>query len=66
MTMRYQMMVPAAFGAEFKWIAQENYVTVCKWAGHTNPYPAVVCIDHQSLQSWHRERVDTLPSCPVA
>ena len=35
-----------------------------KWSGHIRPQPVVVCTDHQSLQSWHKEHVDT-PSGPA-
>ena len=30
-----------------------------KWSGHIRLQPVVVCTDHQSLQSWHKEDVDT-------
>ena len=33
--------------------------------GHIGLQPIVVCTDHQSLQSWHKEHVDT-PSGPAA
>ena len=36
-----------------------------KWSGHIGLQPVVVCTDHQSLQSWHKEHVDT-PSGPAA
>ena len=36
-----------------------------KCAGHIGLQPATVCSDHQSLQSWHKEHVDT-PSGPAA
>ena len=45
-----------------------QYAIVCalrKWSGHIGLQPVVVCPDHQSLQSWHKEHVDT-PSGPVA
>ena len=29
------------------------------WAGYIAVHPATVCTDHQSLQSWHKEHVDT-------
>ena len=31
-----------------------------KWAGYIALHPVTVCTDHQSLQSWHKEHVDTL------
>ena len=36
-----------------------------KWAGYIILHPATVCTDHQSLQSWHKEHVDT-PSRPAS
>ena len=36
-----------------------------KWSGHIGLQPVVVCTDHQSLQSWYKEHVDT-PSGPAA
>ena len=30
-----------------------------KWAGYIALHPVTVCKDHQSLQSWHKEHVDT-------
>ena len=30
-----------------------------KWAGYIALYPVMVYTDHQSLQSWHKEHVDT-------
>ena len=36
-----------------------------KWAGYIALHPVTVCTDHQSLQSWHKEHVDT-PSCPAS
>ena len=30
-----------------------------KWSAHIGPQPVVVCTDHQLLQSWHNEHVDT-------
>ena len=36
-----------------------------KGSGHIGLQPVVVCTDHQSLQSWHKEHVDT-PSGPAA
>ena len=35
-----------------------------KWAGYIALHPVTVCTDHQSLQSWHGEHVDT-PSGPA-
>ena len=37
-----------------------------KWAGHIGLQPVTVCRDHQSLQSLHKEHVDTLsgPAAP--
>ena len=34
-----------------------------KWAGYIALHPVTVCTDHQSLQWWHKEHVDT-PSGP--
>ena len=42
---------------------KETYAIICtlrKWAGHIRLQPVVVCTDRQSLQSWHKEHVDTL------
>ena len=47
---------------------KETYTIICalrKWAGHIGLQPVVVCTDHQSLQSWHKEHVDT-PSGPAS
>ena len=47
---------------------KETYAIVCalrKWSGHIGLQPVVVCTDHQSLQSWHKEHVNT-PSGPAA
>ena len=47
---------------------KETYAIVCalrKWSGHIGLQPVVVCTEHQSLQSWHKEHVDT-PSGPAA
>ena len=57
--------VPVAFWSRI-WPAREKetYATVCalrKWSGHIGSHPVVVCTDHQSLQSWHKEHVDTHP-----
>ena len=30
-----------------------------KWAGHIALHPVTVCTNHQSLQSWHKEHVNT-------
>ena len=51
----------------FGW-EKETYAIVCalrKWSGHIGLQPVVVCTDQQSLQSWHKEHVDT-PSGPAA
>ena len=69
--------VPVAFwsriladGQRRTWTAREKetYAIVCalrNWSGHIGLQPVVVCTDHQSLQSWHKEHVDT-PSGPAA
>ena len=47
---------------------RETYAIICalrKWAGHIRLQPVVVCTDHQSLQSWHKEHEDT-PSGPAS
>ena len=59
-----------AEGQRRTWTAREKetYAIVCalrKWSGHIGLQPVVVCTDHQSLQSWHKEHVDT-PSGPAA
>ena len=36
-----------------------------KWAWYIALHPVTVCTDHQSLQSWHKEHVDT-PSGPAS
>ena len=63
--------VPVAFWSRIlaegqcrTWTAREKetYAIVCwlrKWSGHIGLQPVVVCTDHQSLQSWHKEHVDT-------
>ena len=63
--------VPVAFwsrilaeGQRRTWTAREKetYAIVCalrKWPGHIELQLVVVCMDHQSLQSWHKEHVDT-------
>ena len=68
--------VPVAFwsrvlaeGQRRTWTAREKetYAIVCalrKWSGHIGLQPVLVCTDHQSLQSWHKEHVDT-PSGPA-
>ena len=41
---------------------KEGYAILCalrKWAGHIGLQPVTVCTDHQSLQSWHKEHVET-------
>ena len=69
--------VPVAFwswilaeGQRRTWTARvkETYAIVCalrKWSRHIGLQPVVVCTDHQSLQRWHKEHVDT-PSGPAA
>ena len=69
--------VPVAFwsrilaeGQRRTWTAREKetYAIVCalrKCSGHIGWQPVVVCTNHQSLQSWHKEHVDT-PSGPAA
>ena len=69
--------VPVAFrsrvlaaGQRWTWTPREKetYAIICalrKWAGHIGLQPVVVCTDHQSLQSWHKEHVDT-PSGPAS
>ena len=57
-------------GQRRTWTAREKetYAIVCalrKWSGHIGLHAVVVCTDHQSLQSWHKEQVDT-PSGPAA
>ena len=63
--------VPVAFwsrvlaeGQHCTWTAskEETYAVICalrKWSGHIDLQPIVVCTDHQSLQSWHKEDVNT-------
>ena len=53
-----------AEGQRRTWTAREKerYAIVCalrKWSGHIGLQPVVVCTDHLSLQSWHKEHVDT-------
>ena len=69
--------VPVAFrsrilaeGQRRTWTVREKetYAIICalrKWSGHIGLQPVVVCTDHQSLKSWHKEHVDT-PSGPAA
>ena len=69
--------VPVAFwsrvlveGQRCTWTAREKetYAIICalrKCSGHFGLQPIVVCTDHQSLQRWHKEDVDT-PSGPAA
>ena len=72
---RYERVVPMSqwpFGVELwrTWTAREKetYAIFCalrKWSGHIGLQPIVVCTDHRSLQSWHKEHVD-LPAGPAA
>ena len=69
--------VPVAFWSQVlaegqcqNWTAREGetYAILCalqKWSGHIGLQPVVVCTNHVSLQSWHKEHVDT-PSGPAA
>ena len=69
--------VPVAFwsrvpaeGESRTWTVREKetYAIVCahqKWLGHIGLQPVVVCTNHQSLQSCHKEQKDT-PSGPAA
>ena len=69
--------VPVAFwsrvlaeGQRRTWTVREKatYAIICsvrKWSGHIGLQPILVCTDHQSLQSWHKEHVDN-PSGPAA
>ena len=59
-----------AEGQRRTWTARnrETYAIICAlrmWSRHIGLQPIVVCTDHQSLQSWHKELVDT-PSGPAA
>ena len=68
--------VPVAFwslvlaeGQRRTWTPREKeaYAIVMalrKWAGYIALHPVTVCTDHQSLQLWHKEHVDT-PSGPA-
>ena len=69
--------VPVAFwsrvlaeGGRRTWTPREKEVyaivmALRKWAGYIALHPVTVCTDHQSLQSWHKEHVDT-PSGPAS
>ena len=69
--------VPVAFwsrvlaeGQRRTWTPREKeaYAIVMalrKWAGYIALHPVTVCTNHQSLQSWHKEHVDT-PSGPAS
>ena len=57
-------------GQRQTWTAREKeaYAIIMahrKWAGYIALHPVTVCTDHQSLQSWHKEHVDT-PSGPAS
>ena len=57
-------------GQRRMWSAREKETYAIVWAlrkrsGHIRLPPVVVCTDHQSLQSWQKEHVDT-PSGPAA
>ena len=59
-----------AEGQRRKWTARgkKTYAIMCtlrKWSAHIGLQVVVMCMDHQSVQSWHRENVDTL-SKPAA
>ena len=68
--------VPVAFwsgvlveGQRRTWTPREKeayaiIMALRKWAGYIALHPVTVCIDHQSLQSWHKEHVHT-PSGPA-
>ena len=72
-----QRHVPVAFwsrvlaeGQRRTWTPREKeaYAIVMalrKWAGYIALHPVTVCTNHQSLQSWHKEHVDT-PSGPAS
>ena len=63
--------VPVAFwtrvlaeGQRRMWTPREKeayaiVMALTKWAGYIALPPVTVCTDHQSLQSWHKEHVDT-------
>ena len=69
--------VPVAFwsrvlaeGQRRTWTPREEeaYAIVMalrKWAGYIALHPVIVCTDHVSLQSWHKEHMDT-PSGPAS
>ena len=60
--------VPVAFWSRILAEEKETYAIVRalrKWTGHIGLQPVVVCTDHKSLQSWHKEHVDT-PLGPAA
>ena len=69
--------VPAAFsspvlaeGGRRTWTPGEKEaytipLALSKWAGYVALHPLTVCTDHHSLQSWHKEYVDT-PSGPAS
>ena len=69
--------VPVAFwsrvlaeGQRRTWTPREKeaYAIVMalrNWAGYIALHPVTVCTNHQSLQSWHKEHVDT-PSGPAS
>ena len=57
-------------GQRLTWTPREKeaYAIVMalrKWAGYIALHPVTVCTDHQSLQLWHKEHVDT-PSGPAS
>ena len=70
-------LVPVAFWSQVlaegqgrTWTPRERqaYAIVMasrKWAGYIALHPVTFCTDHQSLQSWHKEHVDT-PSGPAS
>ena len=69
--------VPVAFwsgvlaeGQRRTWTPREKeaygiVLALRKWAGYIPLHPITVCTDHQSLQSWHREHLDS-PSGPAS
>ena len=69
--------VPVAFwsrvlaeGQRRTWTPREKeayaiIMAVRKWAGYIALHRVMVCTDHQSLQSWHKEHVD-IPSEPAS
>ena len=59
-----------AEGQRRTWTARkkERYAIIRalpKWCGHIGLQPIVVCTDHQNLQSWHKEHVDTPSGAPA-